>query len=457
VTAPSMDRMHDDAPPYRARSTSDTRQSPTPSSQPFNFTDDTSHRQIRSSQASTTLHRSTYIVGIVIIYSALSLVSWGVICILTERPLTGGRYGYMSNAAERQVSRRARDTDYAANERWYQAMRVIQAIVGVLTIPITSAVCSSAAAAFAQYSKLSAGLSMRQLIALADRGWTDPRTFLRLMSWNGFRRSGSMFLVLAIALNILGGLIQPLQQVFLNDISVKTPLYKIKLYHIFDTTNVFHDREYWDDGSVVLMTRNSLATTSLTEPMNQLWQGEGFSCDAGKLHEDSAARAKVKKYESPPAACGYGATLGNFSSLLDPFLAQLPSTFSSGVVRQFLPRFNSSTTYSKVAASGWPAECSTAAGSYSISYENTSTDNPWSVAICMPGDLRHTPWKRTHARQDFGEVLYLNISRSDAGQPLETGGSLFQIVMNTTGGYFELPNYMNRQMPGYLPLLLFSP
>ena len=409
------------------------------------------NRRLHTSQASSTLHRSSYIAGIVIVYTALSVVSWGIICLLTERPLTGYRYGYVSTSAQGELSSRARDTDYAANEKWYQAMRVIQSIVGVLTIPITSAVCSSAAAAWAQYSKRSANLSMRQMMVLADRGWTDPRTYLTLLTWNGFKRNGSTFLVLAIALNILGGLIQPLQQIFLSDISVKVPAYKLKVYNIFDITDtfrVFRDATDHDDGSVVLMTRNALETTSLVEPMNQLWQGAGFSCDPKQLRGNSSAH---EGWQGPPSACAYGATLGNYSSLSDPFLAQLPSTFSSGVVRQFSPRWNASTTYTKIEAMDWPSDCSTTPGSYFVEYENNGTDNPWAVAVCMPGDLRQTPWKRSHLRQDFGEVLYLNVTRADAGEAVEAGGSLFQIVLNMTGGYFELPNYMNEQTPGYAP------
>ncbi|KAK5700653.1 hypothetical protein LTR97_005170 [Elasticomyces elasticus] len=424
-------------------------------------TDDDSQRHLQShSTASTTLKRSYYILWIVALYTALSVVSWGIICVLTERPLYGKRYGYMSSALTLGKSR-WRKPDYEANERWYQAMRVIQSITGVLTIPVTSAVCSSAAAAFAQYGKSSTRLSMRQMIVLADRGWTDPRTFTQLLTWTGFKRTGSTFLVLAILLNILGGLIQPLQQIFLKDIAMKTPLYRIKLYHLFDVTDAFNYGPEQDDGSVVLMTRNALATTSLVEPMNQLWQGAGFSCDARFLMGNDTASTERGSYESPPAACGYGATLGNYSGLTEPFFAQQPSTFSTGVIRQFLPRFNSTSTYNKITANEWPTACTgledAEPGSYMVVYAKNGTDtvNPWAVTACMPSDQRHTPWKRTHSRQDFGEELYLNVTRADAGQVYEPGGSLFQIIVNTTAGYFELPNYNNGQVPG--PLLADDP
>ncbi|KAK3613657.1 hypothetical protein LTR22_028066, partial [Elasticomyces elasticus] len=94
----------------------------------------------------------------------------------------------------------------------------------------------------------------------------------------------------------------------------------------------------------------------------------------------------------------------------------------------------------KISISDWPSACTkadaTQTGGYFVSYATDSTGavHLCSVTVCMPGDLRQTPWMRTHSRQDFGEVLYLNISRAYAGQALEEGGSLFRDVANTTAG-----------------------
>lgn len=99
---------------------------------------------------------------------------------------------------------------YVSNERWFQAAQVIQSIVAVLTIPLASTVCSKAAVISVQ-RRDQQKLSLRQTIALADRGWTDPVIYIRLLS-GGFKQYGSKLLVLAILLNAIG---TPLPSVFI--------------------------------------------------------------------------------------------------------------------------------------------------------------------------------------------------------------------------------------------------
>ena len=397
----------------------------------------------QTTSSSSRLHRSSSVLWIVVFYIVLAVVSWAVICVLSERPLTTSRYGYSNRASSSPAS-------YVANEKWYQAMRVIQSIVGVLTIPITSAVCSSAAVAFAQYNQRSLGLTMRQTMVLADKGWTDPKTFLKLLtSFSGLKRYGSLFLFLAIALNLLGGLVQPLQQVFITQTTVKTPIYTSRVYRILDIPDMFRGTsDVDDDGTVVLMTRDALSSTSATDTQSQLWQSAAFTCDGKELRD----RLFGDDHSATPAACGYGATLGNISGLVEPFFAQLPSAFSTGLIRQFTPRFDSTATYYTIDAADYPVNCSQRENGYYVTYINNASDtgHPWSVEVCMPDDLSSTPWKNTRMRQDFLETLFINISRADAGQTLEPGGSLYRIVLHTTAGYFQLPNYMNDEAPGEL-------
>ncbi|KAL2008765.1 hypothetical protein VTN00DRAFT_6959 [Thermoascus crustaceus] len=140
---------------------------------------------------------------------------------------------------------------YVKNETWYRTARVIQSIVVVLTIPLTSAVCSSAAVIYVQRCRHASpsNFTIRQLMNLADKGWTDPTTYTRLLfKKGGWKCYGSGFLVLAVLLNVLGGI---------------------------------------------------------------------MVCMQG------------------------GVALGNMSLLQNPFLAQLPSDYGTGLIRQFVPRFNS--------------------------------------------------------------------------------------------------------------------
>lgn len=75
------------------------------------------------------------------------------------------------------------------------------------------------------------------------------------------------------------------------------------------------------------------------------------------------------------------------------------------------------------------------------------------LATCMPGNQRRSSWKSTHRRQDFSEALYLNITTYESEYQWYRG--YFKITVDTTAGYFELPNYMNGQLPR--PLLVDGP
>lgn len=151
------------------------------------------------STPTTTLHRSGYILFIVFIYSSLALTAWVLICLLTFKPLTTDHYGFHTETHRSRLV----EAKYAKGEEIYRAARTIQALVSVLTIPLTSAVCYSAAVVFAQSSRRERRLTVRQMITLADKGWNDPTTIARLLFGHGKRLSSSL-LVFALLLNILG-------------------------------------------------------------------------------------------------------------------------------------------------------------------------------------------------------------------------------------------------------------
>lgn len=94
-------------------------------------------------------------------------------------------------------------TAYVRNERWFRAARVAQAIVAVVTLPLTSAVCSHAAVVFMQSKAKSSKLSLRQTMVLADRGWAQYDVYTQLLRGR-WRLYGSTLLYLALALNLLG-------------------------------------------------------------------------------------------------------------------------------------------------------------------------------------------------------------------------------------------------------------
>ncbi|OKO98257.1 hypothetical protein PENSUB_9355 [Penicillium subrubescens] len=97
--------------------------------------------------------------------------------------------------------------------------------------------CSSAAVIFVQKKTSRGGLSMRQVITIADKGWTDIPTYIRefpFFATKGWKRYGSSFLLLTIFVNLLSSLISPLQAIFLSTKTIKTPTYPLEVFDLLD-------------------------------------------------------------------------------------------------------------------------------------------------------------------------------------------------------------------------------
>ena len=235
-----------------------------------------------------------------------------------------------------------------------------------------------------------------------------------------------------------------MQQILLTQHTIKTPT---KLQTVFELTDILDQftGPSIDYNLVSVLTRNQITSTYNTDPQSRLWTGVPAECK------------NVNGDKSLSEACqvGGGSTLEHMSGLSDPFLAQLPANYNTSVVGQFLPRFNSSATRQSISASDFPHDCHQLPGSFYAHYGNSSASyGGWSLEACMPADMTTSPWKATRSRQDFSEVLYLNLSvagydLTDPQDPQSMGG-LFEITLNTTAGFFELPDYMNGQTPGPL-------
>lgn len=81
---------------------------------------------------------------------------------------------------------------------YVRAAEIVQSIASVVTIPITSAVCSVAAVAFMQAGALRTRLTLRQTAALADQGWASVWVYKNLS------KLGSLPLYIAMGITILG-------------------------------------------------------------------------------------------------------------------------------------------------------------------------------------------------------------------------------------------------------------
>lgn len=158
---------------------------------------------------SDTLRRAPLIVIVTLLYAAIALFAWAVLCTLKYRPI--GAQSYKPNLRSADGFQDYKDyvnskkNDFVQSDHWLRAARVCQSLTSLLTIPLTSMVCSCAAVAFLQKRtrQTSQGPTLRQSMALADKGWNDPILITKLVS-GGWKRYGSTFLVFALALNLLG-------------------------------------------------------------------------------------------------------------------------------------------------------------------------------------------------------------------------------------------------------------
>jgi hypothetical protein len=205
-----------------------------------------------------------------------------------------------------------------------------------------------------------------------------------------------------------------------------------------------------DDNLITIITRNALESISNSAPQPRLWQ-ESIGCSSSNKSQTEQCVFETS-------------TLGNFSELSNPYLAQLPVGFHTGTIRQFAPRINSTVRWEKVSPEDMPANCGGMPDSFYARYANAIADDGrlvrprnFSIEVCMPGSQGESPWKSTYSRQDFKEELFLNISVMgytyglyNFGDDILINDGIVRVTSTTTAGYFELPNYMNGGQAGPL-------
>jgi hypothetical protein len=151
-------------------------------------------------------------VFLVLLYSVAALYAWVIICILTHRPIGGVGYGIDQYNATLENWTNDKiplewylDRLFDKSEKYFRAARVVQALVSVVTIPLTSAVCSQAAVVYLQQKRWRNGPTLRQSMALADKGWTDINLISKLIL-GGWKKYSSALLLFALSVHLLGGL-----------------------------------------------------------------------------------------------------------------------------------------------------------------------------------------------------------------------------------------------------------
>lgn len=125
-------------------------------------------------------------------YLTILVVPWILTCILDERPLTSSTYYDQRGRVD--------NTQYLSFWGLLSFINALNSISGILTVPITTTVLAYAAVTYSQKRKDSQKLSIEQLFALSDRGWTDVK-----LLWHSRREGRSSRLLWLGALLVLIG------------------------------------------------------------------------------------------------------------------------------------------------------------------------------------------------------------------------------------------------------------
>lgn len=125
-------------------------------------------------------------------------------CLLTVKPLTTDSYSVDTRNQQYRYYQPAWFREfYIKSARLYRLARTLQAIVTVLTIPLTYAVCSAATVVYLQANKNGHKHTIRQMLTLADKAWTDAEGIFKIIGGGG-RRYGSLLFFFALFLTNLG-------------------------------------------------------------------------------------------------------------------------------------------------------------------------------------------------------------------------------------------------------------
>ncbi|KOS48665.1 hypothetical protein ACN38_g425 [Penicillium nordicum] len=197
-------------------------------------------------------------------YAALSSFSWIAIVYLTFRPISSHNLSYSTHkdadhkAVLKGLTISKADVLFKENEDWIQTARVLMSFVGVFSIPAASAICASAAAVYSQRRarSRSADKTIRQVMMLADRNWTNPFMYARALTPGGWKRYGIWLLAVAICVHILGFIIAPLQQTFLSSKTIKRPQLGGHTEKLFEIPSQLANGRGRTNNTVVLATRD---------------------------------------------------------------------------------------------------------------------------------------------------------------------------------------------------------
>ena len=346
-----------------------------------------------------------------------------------------------------------------------------------LSVPILSAILAQAAVIYCQRRKPDEFLSLKDMFAIADRGWTNP-----WVVWNSLRtrpaklralgrKTRARFLVPAACLILLGAIQQPLYQILVRvGTAAVITCECVPAWHAHGTCPTSPDPGSFSSGTELyeeigrdlepgtmaivehlpMLSRviSGLASLSDTESQFRLW-----SLDAAYTEAD-----KWSGWGIPDDSLFHWLFWRRTRLDTDPypdfFVAGIPRGTTTGVLRQPVMRLNSSVVCDEVDPKDFPSPC-LGDQPLTVSWQGVFEKN---VRICVPGNYTAFPWTPSRDRQDLVEEIYINVNHTSIANsyrrqvdPLFNASYSIRCTATTTRGYFELGNYHNNNTYG--PLL----
>ncbi|KAJ5541954.1 hypothetical protein N7461_007957 [Penicillium sp. DV-2018c] len=384
---------------------------------------------------------------LLLIYVPLLVLPWIFTCLLAGPPAPNGASGKRFFP---QYGLSAHGTLSLAS--WVAAVRTLNSIANVLTVPVISALLAQAAVVYTQKRKAEQKLTLRQMFALADRRWSDATVVVEAARTMG-TGIGSRFLWLGMLLVVIGAIQHPIQQLLVSwqSVPVRTCLDDpINPCGASGTVVVGYDPEPADlatihQSRVLQEVMNSLATFNVLDFETHLWPDPSYLANEHDVEADPTSRQTLA-YWTDPRWMSDPDPNAPTKKPVNCFVTALQNNTMTGVLREHAIRLNSSAVCEQIPREQFPSACPG-----NRPFQTSFSSNLLDIRVCAPGEYGVYPWTLSRNRQDINEHLYLDVVDRRGEGLINVASFTLHCTTTTTRGYFELANYMNSQIYG--PLL----
>ena len=364
---------------------------------------------------------------LLVLYIGLLIIPWILTCIMMVRPVNASSYVHQGFGLGYSVMLNILAV--------WDVIIILRNIQTVLAIPIVSGFIAQAAVVFTQRHSAKKKLTLRQVVALADRPWSNVILWFR--SWStkvGSRLAfwGGLFILMVAATPVIQNLLVKNELITVATCA-DTPIYGCNPLGIdtpvgFDPEPAIMDRMPQNAAVQHVAKKTQMVTQQDFQPF--LWAENWTSVsDANNIN-----RATFFWYQEASKKEKY-------------FVSALTNGTNTGVLREHAIRLNSTSSCVAMPSSEYPTVCP---GDRPF-VTNLSGDN-LDIRICAPGTYGQSPWTLSRDRQDIQERLWIDVTSHGSLNTMTLPVNFtVKCTTKTTRGYFEINNHLNGNNPG--PLL----